>query len=281
MGFSRRIITIATAALVLSTPVFAQETPTKETVIVVVNGTDITLGHVLSLASRLPDKFLGVPDKDLFAGIVDQLIQQELLSGLITEEPEELKLAIENEYRALVADEAIQGIYATALSEEAIQERYKTLYQDVETTQEYSVRHILVETEAEAKEIGTLLADGGDFAQLAKDKSTGPTSVRGGDLGWVGLGLLVPEFEAAMVQMKPDEVSGPVKTQFGWHVIKLVNVRDKAAPELAVVLSEIEEALKAAALDQKIAQLESSENIVRNAQEIDPSYVKKFELLKD
>jgi peptidyl-prolyl cis-trans isomerase C len=281
MGITCRIITIATAVLAFSTPSFAQEEPTKETVIVVANGTEITLGHVLSLASRLPDQFLGVADKDLFAGIVDQLVQQELLRSLITEETAELKLAIENERRALIAGEAIKNIYSAALSEDAIQQRYAMLYKNADPIPEYNPRHILVETESEAKEIVKLLADGGDFAQLAKEKSTGPTGAKGGDLGWVGPGQFVPEFEAAMAQLKEGEVSAPVKTQFGWHVIELVKVRDQAVPELAVVLNEIEEALKVAALEKRISELEASGGIVRSEQEINPSFVKKFELLEN
>ena len=281
MGITCRIITIATAVVALSTPSFAQEEPTKETVIVVANGTEITLGHVLSLASRLPDQFLGVADKDLFAGIVEQLVQQELLRSLITEETAELKLAIENERRALIAGEAIKNIYSAALSEDAIQQRYAMLYKDADPIPEYNPRHILVETESEAKEIVKLLADGGDFAQLAKEKSTGPTGAKGGDLGWVGPGQFVPEFEAAMAQLKEGEVSAPVKTQFGWHVIELVKVRDQAAPELAVVLNEIEETLKVAALEKRISELEVAGGIVRSEQEIDPSFVKKFELLEN
>ena len=281
MGIISKFTITSMVVLAFSTAGFAQDAPTKETVIVTVNGKDITLGHVLSLASRLPDRYLGAEDKDLYAGIVDQLVQQELLSSLITKEGAELKLALENERRALIAGDAIQEVFAEALSEEAIQKRYETLYANAEPVPEYKASHILLKTEDEAKEIIKLIEDGGDFAQLAKDKSTGPSGASGGDLGWTGPGQFVPEFETAMVGLKPGGVSEPVKTQFGWHVIKLEDKRDQAAPALVIVLEEIEEALKATALEERISQLETDGNVERKDQDIDPSLVKKFELLED
>lgn len=286
MKITGKFITIAATALAFSAPSFSQETstketPTKETVIATVNGTDITLGHVLSLASRLPEQYMDIEDKSLYAGIVDQLVQQQLLRSLITEETTALKLASENERRAFYATEAIEEIYATALTQDAINDRYNEIYVNAEPILEYNSSHILVVAEEEAKALIVKLAEGADFATLAKENSTGPTSVNGGSLGWTGVGSFVPEFEAAMLQLKAGEVSPPVKTQFGWHVIKLNETREMPAPELAAVQDEIKESLKAVALENRISQLETSGDIVRKEQEIDPSFVKKFELLKD
>ena len=272
--------TVATV-LALCTSGFAQEAPTRETVIATVNGTDITLGHVLALANRLPDQYMGIEDKNLYVGIVDQLVQQQLLSDLIKEETVELKLASENDHRVLFATEAIEGIYDEALTEEAINKRYTEIYLNVEPIPEFNTSHILVGTEEEAKAIVTQLSDGADFAELAKEKSTGPSGPNGGSLGWTGKGSFVPKFEAAMLGLKAGEVSVPVKTQFGWHVIKLNEARDKPAQKLDVVRDEIEDGLRAEALDKKVSELEASGNIERKDQDIDPSVVKKFELLKD
>lgn len=281
MKIAGKFITIAVTALTLSSAGFSQEVPTKETVVATVNGTDITLGHVLSLASRLPDEYMGIEDANLYAGIVDQLVQQQLLSSLIAAETADLKLASENEHRALYATEAIETIYAAALTQDAIDERYNEIYVNAEPIPEYNTSHILVEDEEKAKALIVKLAEGADFATLAKENSTGPSGASGGSLGWTGVGSFVPEFEAAMLQLKAGEVSPPVKTQFGWHIIILNEARDKPAPKLAVVLDEIEESLKAVALENRISQLETSGDIVRKEQEIDPSFVKKFELLKD
>lgn len=281
MGITRRLITIATTALVLSAPVYAEEEPSKETVIATINGTDITLGHVISLASRLPEQYLDIENKDLYAGIVEQLIQQQLLGSLITEETTVIKLATDNERRALLATEAIDRISVEALTQEAIDEQYNTAYKNEEPIPEYHASHILVETEAEAQRIAEMLAGGADFAETAKQMSTGPSGPSGGDLGWTGLGQLVPEFEATMIALEAGQVSVPVKTDFGWHVIKLNEKRNQPEPELATVLEEIKQALTSAAIDERISQLKESVNIVRNEQEIDPSFIKKFEILQD
>lgn len=281
MGITRQIITIATAVLALSVPVYAQEEPTKDTVIATVNGTDITLGHVVSLASRLPKQYLGVEDKDLYTGIVDQLIQQQLLSGLITEETTEIKLAQDNERRALYATVAIDKISAEALTQEAIDEQYATIYKNVEPIPEYNASHILLDTEVEATTVVKLLASNADFAETAKKMSTGPTGPNGGELGWMGLGQLVPEFETVMIALEVGQISEPVKTDFGWHVIKLNDKRNQPIPVLTTVLEEIENILISAALDNRISELEASGNVVRNEQDIDPSYVKKLELIEE
>ena len=281
MRITGKFMVTAATVLTLCAPGFAQEAPTKETVLAIVNGTDITLGHVLALANRLPDQYMGVEDKNLYAGIVDQLVQQQLLSDLIKEETTDLKLAGENEHRALFASEAIEVIHAEALTAEAINQRYNELFINIEQIPEYKTSHILVESEAEAKAIIAQLADGVDFAELAKEKSTGPSGPGGGSLGWAGKGSFVPEFEAAMLGMEVGAVSAPVKTQFGWHVIKLNETRNQPAPKLDVVRDEIEDGLRAEALDKRVSELEAAGNVERKNQDIDPSYVKKFELLKD
>jgi peptidyl-prolyl cis-trans isomerase C len=235
----------------------------------------------LSLASRIPEEYTRIDDSQLYAGIVDQLVQQQLLTDLVEEETTELRLAAENEHRALFATEAIQRIYEAGLTEDAIKEKYTTLYVYAEPIPEFSARHILVKTEDEAKEIAKQLEGGADFAELAKEKSTGPSGVQGGDLGWNGIGSLVPEFEAVMVKLDEGQISAPVKTSFGWHVIKLTGKRDQPVPELDLVRAEIEDAIKAGVLEKRISELETEGTIERNVDEIDPSIIRKFELLKD
>jgi len=77
-----------------------------------------------------------------------------------------------------------------------------------------------------------MLADGADFATLAKERSTGPSGPRGGELGWFGTGQMVPEFEQAVIGLEDGAVSEPVQTQFGWHVVKRNDSRNKSAPSL-------------------------------------------------
>jgi len=105
----------------------------------------------------------------------------------------------------------------------AAYEQYKKAYGD----KEYSARHILVKTEAEAKEIIAHLGKGGDFAKIAKEKSMDPGSKeKGGDLGWFSPATMVKPFSDAVAGLQKGAVSAtPAQTQFGWHVIKLVDTR--------------------------------------------------------
>lgn len=275
-----KILPIAATCIAFSMPGFAQDEPNIDTVIATVNETKITLGHVMSLASRLPEQYLEIPNKDLYEGIVDQLVQQQLLSNLIDTETKEMVLAGENEQRARFATEAIEKLYETAINEDIVLEQYNTIYAQAEAISEFHASHILVKTQDEATAVVTELNDGKDFAELAKEKSTGPSGPQGGDLGWAGKGSFVPEFEAVMIALKAGEVSAPVETQFGWHVIRLNETRDKPVPELSEVRAEIEDNIRSTALEQKISELQSQFTVKRNELAVDPATIKKFEMLK-
>ena len=93
-----------------------------------------------------------------------------------------------------------------------------------------SARHILVDSEAECLDLKARILAGEDFAELAKKHSTGPSGPQGGDLGYFGQGQMVPEFSKAAFALKVGEVSQPVKTQFGWHIIKVEDRRDSSLP---------------------------------------------------
>ncbi len=116
------------------------------------------------------------------------------------------------------------------LSDAALKAEYDEQVRNM-SLKEYKARHILVNSEEEAKAIIKELESGKDFAALAKEKSTGPSGPQGGDLGWFQVQTMVPEFADAVKAMKKGEISKtPVKTQFGWHIIKLEDTRDVEAP---------------------------------------------------
>lgn len=119
----------------------------------------------------------------------------------------------------LLQEEAlIDGVEAT---DEEIQAKYDAIKSEV------NARHILVADEATAKEVKQKLEDGGDFAALAGEYSTEPGAAEsGGDLGWFGKGAMVPEFEEAAFSLEPGTISEPVKTDFGYHIIEVVEKRE-------------------------------------------------------
>jgi parvulin-like peptidyl-prolyl isomerase len=135
---------------------------------------------------------------------------------------------------------------------------------------EIKASHILVETEDKAKEIISMLDSGKDFADLAKVESIGPSSVSGGDLGFFGKGAMVPEFEAAAFDLKNigDYTGEPVKTQFGYHIIKLVDKKSSEVPEFLEIKETIKDALesqkKKVVVDEFIEEVMSSIEIKYN-----------------
>lgn len=264
-----RLIPVAAALLAfsLSSSVSAQSSdgPDLDQVVATVNGVNITLGHVAAAKATLPQQYQSLPTNVLFPGIIDQLIQQTVLQQSYEGElPRRVTLSLDNETRSLVAAEVVENVLAQGISEEMIAAAYKETYESVDQGQEYNAAHILVETEETALEIKAALDEGAEFAELAREKSTGPSGPRGGDLGWFGTGVMVPEFEQAVTGMEEQQVSEPIQTQFGWHVIKLLETRVKEAPALDDVRAELEQKLREEAVTGHIDTLMETADINRD-----------------
>ena len=268
-------------AAAVALPVAAQDEPSVDTVVATVNDTEITLGHMLVARASLPQQYQQLPDDVLFQGILDQLVQQTALADSFTGElPPRVTLSIENETRSLTAGEAIEGVMAEDVSDEELQAAYDAQYKDAEPEQEFNASHILVETKEEADAIKAELDGGADFAELAKEKSTGPSGPGGGSLGWFGPGMMVPEFEEAVAGMEAGGVSEPVETQFGWHVIKLNETRTGEAPVLEDVREELETQVRQTKVQEAIESLTEAAEVDRSAAEgIDPTVLKNIEWL--
>ncbi len=275
------ILPAVAVALTLSQPLHAQdETPDLSTVVATVDGTEITLGHMLVAKATLPQQYQQLPDEVLFPGILDQLIQQTALEKSYEGDlPKRVELSMENERRSLIAGEAIEKILASAVSDEAVQAAYDATYANAEPTKEFNASHILVETEDEAKAIVEELKGGADFAATAREKSTGPSGPGGGSLGWFGAGAMVPEFETAVAAMEAGDISDPVQTQFGWHVIKLNEVRNAEAPALEDVREELEQQVRSEAVTAAVDALVADADVNREGAEgIDPSVLSTLTL---
>ena len=140
-----------------------------------------------------------------------------------------------------------------------------------QATDEYKARHILVKEEDEAKAIIKELADGGDFEKLAKEKSTGPSGPKGGDLGWFKPQTMVPPFSKAVQAMKKGDVSKePVKTSFGWHVIKLEDKRAAKLPDLEALKPQLKRVLVQGKMMKYIDSLKESADVTINLPEAKP-----------
>jgi peptidyl-prolyl cis-trans isomerase C len=256
--------------LFLSTPLAAQEA-NLTTVVATVNGTKLTLAHVLDIKRQLPAQYKNLEDSVLFNGIIEQLVQQQLLASSVETPPSWLPTAMENQERNLLSTIVIDDIRAGALSEAALQSAYDAKFPAGEGEEEYQASHILLETEDEAREILTLLDEGADFATLAQEHSTGPSGPRGGDLGWFGKGQMVPDFENAVLSMAPGAYAGPVQTQFGYHLILLRDRRIMARPSLEEVRGELEVELQNAAVESHLRALMDGADVSLSSDDIDPS----------
>jgi len=134
---------------------------------------------------------------------------------------------------------AVQGKEAT--TDEAMKKVYDEAAKQITGEQEVHARHILVETEDEAKAVEEELKKGADFAELAKKKSKDPGAADGGDLGFFTKDQMVPEFSAVAFALEPGKISDPVKSQFGWHIIKVEEKRNRKAPDFDQVKPQIEQ----------------------------------------
>ncbi|MBC6442479.1 MAG: peptidylprolyl isomerase [Rhodobacteraceae bacterium] len=274
---------IVTAAVVcgLAGGAAAQPEPAAGTVLATVNGTDITLGHVVALISRLPAQYRQLPDEQLFGRVMDQLIRQTALASGMNRGRKSVALAIENQTRALLAAEKLASIENGAVTEAGLQAAYDDRYGSPPAVREWKPRHILVATGEEAQAIVAALEGGADFGELAREKSTGPSGPSGGDLGWQRRGALVPAFETAMMALEPGDVSAPVRTRFGWHVIRLDDVREQPGPPLDEVRADLAAGLKEAAVRAALDGAVRAAEVVRSAPPIDLSVIRNLDLLKD
>lgn len=274
----RPVLALALAAG-LSTPALAQDVD-ADTVVARVGGTEITLGHMIVLRAQLPAEYQQVPDEMLYDAVLDQLIKQsavaESIAGHLSKGAE---LALENERRAFLAGEALSKLAAAAITDAAIQDAYEAAYTAAEPTIEFNAAHILVATEDEAKALVEDLEGGADFAQLAREKSTGPSGPNGGDLGWFAPGMMVKPFEDAVLALEAGQISAPVQTQFGWHVIKLNETRIKSAPPLEQVRDELVNQIQREAIETAMNELTEAAEVTRMEVEIDPALLSDRSLL--
>jgi len=273
---------VALAAL-LVLPLPALASPHANTVVAVVNGEEITLGHMILSRATLPTQYQQLPPDVLYNAILDQLIQQTALKqALHGEMPRYVELSLENEARSLLAADVIESVMEKAAHEEDLLAAYDAEYSTGDGGDEFNASHILVETEEDANIIKLELDAGADFATLAKERSTGPSGPSGGELGWFSKGRMVPEFEQAVINLKSGEISDPVQTQFGWHVIILNERRKTAAPEFEAVREELATQLQNLAVEARVNELTTAAKIERPViEDLDPAILQNLDLIRN
>lgn len=228
-------------------------------VVATVGDKSIRLGDVITLRRGLPQQYQQLPDEILGRGLIDQLIDQTLLADKALEEGindrASVQFQLENQMRAVLAEAYMRAAVEERVNEEAIRAEYDARYADVEPETEVRAAHILVETEEQAAALKEELDGGADFAALAAEHGTDGTAQRGGDLGYFVKNDMVQPFAEAAFALEPGTVSDPVQTQFGWHLISLVDKRPRAAPAFEAVAGEIAQELVQEAQRAVVAEL--------------------------
>lgn len=266
-------------AATLAAPALA-EGENAATVVATVNGTEITLGQMIALRENLPPQYLSLPDDVLFNGILEQLVQQEVLSQSHAALSVRDEANVTNDRRSYLSGVVIQQVVSAAVTDEALQKAYDERFKDAAPQKEYNAAHILVDSEEKAKDLKKQLDEGADFAELAKANSTDTGSgAQGGDLGWFGLGMMVKPFEEAVVAAEPGKVTGPVKSDFGWHLVLVKESRIAAQPTLDDMREELAAEIENKAVEAKIAELTGTAKVEKPGAAVDPALVKKTELI--
>jgi len=274
---TKRILAGAALSALLISPAMAQD---ASTVLATINGQDITLGHIIVAQTQLPEQYQALPDEVLLTGILEQLVQQEIVATAARGDlSAAMRLGLENEERAFVAALTLDDIAMADIPAEELQAEYDAQFGALQPVTEYNASHILVATEGEAQALVEELEGGADFAELAVEHSTGPSGPNGGQLGWFTAGMMVPSFEEAVFALEVGEVSPPVETRFGWHVVILNDSRDQAAPAMEEVREQLEEGLRQARVDAYIESLTAEAEIDRPELDIDPALIRNLDLL--
>jgi peptidyl-prolyl cis-trans isomerase C len=231
----------------------------------VVNGVSIPQSRVDMRVQAAANQ--GQPDSpEVRKAIREELINLELLSQEATKkgldkQPETMQ-QLEVVRQSTLAGAYVQD-YAKnhPISDDTLKQEYESLKAKLGKT-EYKAAHILVASEDDAKAIAAQLKKGAKFEKLAKEKSKDPGSAeRGGDLGWNVPSNFVPEFSSAMANLKKGQVSAPVHSQFGWHIIKLEDTRELNVPPFEQVKPNLMQRMQGQAVQKAIAELRDKAKI--------------------
>jgi peptidyl-prolyl cis-trans isomerase C len=249
----------------LSLPSHAETTkpegdPSKE-VLAVINGKPLTQLQYNQFVEQYSPQVQAMAEQDK-GRFMRELILQELLAQegerLQVDQDPEVQSRLRSQRNNTIARAVVQKSVEenSGITEEKLKAHYdanKSQYKEGETV---TASHILVKTEPEAKAVLEELKNGKDFAELAKEKSTGPSAPQGGSLGSFSRGRMVPAFEEAAFALKAGEVSQPVQTRFGWHIIKVTEHTEGKQKDFEQAKEEIRKTLVSEYVESMIQELQ-------------------------
>jgi peptidyl-prolyl cis-trans isomerase C len=233
MMFGTSLVALSLGLLALSLPVHAQQAaPAEDPVVAIVDGAKVRRSEVEAVARALPEQYRQVPLPQIYGMLLDRAIDFRLLSNAAEEqdlaEDPDVQTALQQARAGVLRDAFVRQKIDEGTTTEKLRARYDDLRDDEGFSQEeVHARHILVSSEDQAKEVIAALAGGADFATLAGERSVDPSArSNGGDLGFFRRDQMVPEFAEAAFALEPGQRTlEPVHTQFGWHIIEVVERR--------------------------------------------------------
>ena len=252
-------------------PAQAAQPALKDPVVATVNGQPIRLSELEVAQQSLPQQYRNMPLQAVFPALLDRIID----SKLVVQEGKKSKVTEDPAFKkrmAFVEDQVLQDFWiqreiARQVTADKLQKRYEERLKQMPTEEEVHARHILVSTEDEAKALIAEIKKGTAFDKLAKEKSTDKASgAEGGDLGWFKKSDMVKEFADAAFNLKKGELTeAPVKTQFGYHVIKVEDRRKAPPPAFEEMADQLKEEMAREAVTAQLDQLRSGAKIEKFA----------------
>lgn len=232
---------------------------TADTVVAELNGTPITFSEISEFQKTIPNA-AEMDTASILPSIIEFYIDQKLMGaaakGRGLEKDPQVQEQLQRLEDQLVSQAYLRDEISDRVNDDAIRAAYDKSMETYVQDMEIRARHILVETEDEAEALLRQLSDGASFEDLARDNSTGPSGPQGGDLGYFTRGTMVPEFsEAAFVLSAGEVAPSPVKTDFGWHIIKVEDKRQKPAPTLEEMRVQLRNDLSDNAVQQVLTEL--------------------------
>ena len=239
----RQIFIVALALVFLSGPDAVAQNQISEGTVATVDGIAITYNDVSLVEDELMAVYGQLPEEQRFQTLVGYMVNRILASEAAK------KAGLENDadvakIKAFMERKALQDVYIAKMLTERVREEDVTAYYDKEikngpVEEEVRARHILLDNREAADAVVADLENGADFAALAKERSKGPSGPSGGDLGYFSKQSMVPAFSDAAFKLAAGETSPPVQTQFGWHVIRVEDRRNRPVPPLDQVRDQI------------------------------------------
>jgi len=239
---------------------------TEDPVVARVNGRDILRSQIVEMQQSLPAQFRDLPLKELFPILLRQLVDTRLVAEAARsarlDQDEQVKKRINTLTDRVLEQAYVEREVKKEVTDERLRSRYQAIAKEFKPTPQVRARHILVASEGAARAVIADLDKGGDFARIARDKSSDGAAQRGGDLGYFGQGDMVPAFAGAAFKLKPGEYTkAPVQTQFGWHVIRVEDQRTYAGPSFEEAREELHAAATQEAAEKVVETLRGTANI--------------------